>query len=270
MWRNCAIVGIIAGIVSACFDWHTMHWGAKDALQSAIHPEYAIVAGNNGLMAISMLIDFIYALFVALAICGFGWLCRWCFIWHKQKSHPPIAPIAGFLWRFGDFGWKLVVIVVYPFLVLAIGVGFYYEVLPQLLEKALTVADLEKGLAQAPIRGSGTFRLGNMNVPYTSVINGHHGVMQVRLPDGSERSTNFDIITYPSGKVVYHYFFSDGSTHDYETTLAELIKEDSTADRIDITTPTSAPAPTPRVERALPVFSPTQTPHRKHHPSPRD
>src|SRR5260370_515237 len=268
MWRNCAIVGIIAGIVSACFDWNTMHsvWG------QTVHPEYAIVAGNNGLMAISILIDFIYALFVTLAICSFGWLCRWCFIWYKRKSHPPITPIAGFLWRFGDFGWKLVVIVAYPFLVLAIGVGFYYEILPQLVEKAIKplpptttatpgaapttgpkVVDIERELEKGPIHGSGTFRLGNMDVPYTSVINGHHGVVQVRSPDGQERSINFDIITYPSGKVIYHYYLPDGSTSDYETTLSDLMKGNST----DITTPTS----TPRVERAIPVFIPTPTRH---------
>jgi hypothetical protein len=86
--------------------------------------------------------------------------------------------------------------------------------------------------------------------------------MQVRLSDGQERSINFDIITYPSGKVIYHYYLPDGSTYDYETTLSDLMKGNST----DITTPTS----TPRVERALPVFSPTPTSHRKYHPTPRD
>jgi hypothetical protein len=277
MWRNCAIVGIIAGIVSACLEWNTMRsdWGQLS------HPEYAIVARNNGLMAISLLIDFIYALFAALAICSFGWLCRWCFIWYKRKSHPPTTPIAGFIWRFGDFTWKLVAIIAYPFLVLAIGVGFYYEVLPQLLEKPIRallptttatpgpaptteakVVDIERELEKGPIHGSGTFRLGNMDVPYTSVINGHHGVMQVRLSDGQERSINFDIITYPSGKVIYHYYLPDGSTYDYETTLSDLMNGNIT----DITTPTS----TPHVERALPVFSPTSTPHRKHHPTARD
>jgi hypothetical protein len=280
MWRNCAIVGIIAGIVGAYFDWNNMHsdWGQR------LHPEYAIAASNNGLMAIAMLLDFLEYFFAALAICGFGWICRWLFIWRKQKEHPPTTPIARSLWRFGNFGWKLVVIVAYPLLVLTIGVGFYYEVLPQLLEKALKpltatttatptatpttepkVVDIEKELEKGPIHGSGTFRLGNMDVPYTSVVNGHHGVMQVRMPDGSERTINFDIITYPSGKVIYHYYFSDGSTYDYETTLADIMRDNSTADRTDITTPTS----TPHVERALPVFSPTATPHRKHHPSPK-
>jgi hypothetical protein len=27
---------------------------------------------------------------IALAVCGFGWICRWVFIWRKQKNHSPI------------------------------------------------------------------------------------------------------------------------------------------------------------------------------------
>jgi S1-C subfamily serine protease len=80
MWRNCAVVGIIAGIVSAWYDWYLMH----------SRPEYTLVANDIQLITIAMVADFAIALLIALAVCGFGWICRWVFIWRKQKNHSPI------------------------------------------------------------------------------------------------------------------------------------------------------------------------------------
>jgi hypothetical protein len=87
-----------------------------------------------------MLLDFVWALFAVLSICWFGWICRWCFIWHKQKDHPPITPIVGSLWRLGDFGWKLFLIAGSLFLLLAIAIGSY-ALLPMLVQKSLTFSN---------------------------------------------------------------------------------------------------------------------------------
>jgi len=74
MWRDCSILGIITGIVNACFDWYTFQ------NPPLYHPEYAIVANNLRLMGTAMLLDFVWGLFAVLGICWFGWLCRWLFI----------------------------------------------------------------------------------------------------------------------------------------------------------------------------------------------
>jgi hypothetical protein len=47
------------------------------------------------------------------------------FIWSKENSHPPIAPITGFLWRLGDFSWKFALVVACPILMVTIGVVFF-------------------------------------------------------------------------------------------------------------------------------------------------
>jgi hypothetical protein len=79
MWRHCAFMGVIAGIVSASFDYYSIHseWNQK------LHPEYAILVNNIGLMATAMLLDFVLYVSGALGICWFGWLCRWAFVWSK-------------------------------------------------------------------------------------------------------------------------------------------------------------------------------------------
>jgi hypothetical protein len=132
MWRDCAIYGVIAGIVTAFFDWQTMRHGEEWG-----HPEYAAIANNSRLIATAMLLDFFWAFFAVLGICWFGWICRWCFIWRKETEHPPITPVAGALWRFGNAGWKLALVIATPIALLAIAAGFYLQ-LPALLEKALT------------------------------------------------------------------------------------------------------------------------------------
>jgi S1-C subfamily serine protease len=76
MWRNCALLGIISGIASAWLDWALMHSS----------PQYALVANDAQLMTIAMVADFAIGLALALAVCGFGWICRWVFIWRKQKN----------------------------------------------------------------------------------------------------------------------------------------------------------------------------------------
>jgi hypothetical protein len=134
IWRNCGILGIIAGIVSALWDWNLMHW------DQPWHPEYAIVAGNSRLMAIAMLFDFVWGLCATLSIGWFGWICRWCFIWSKEKDHaarPPMTPLVGSLWRLGDFGWKLFLITGSLLVLLAVAIGSY-ALLPALVEKTLT------------------------------------------------------------------------------------------------------------------------------------
>jgi len=83
MWWHCAALGTISGVIGAGLDWYLMHSG----------PEYSTVANNFGLMAIVMVADFAIALLIALAVCLFGWMCRWLFIWRNQKNHPPTAPI---------------------------------------------------------------------------------------------------------------------------------------------------------------------------------
>jgi hypothetical protein len=136
MWRHCAIVGVIAGILTACWDWSTFH----SEWQIRLHPEYAIAANNGRLMATMVLLDFLWAFGAVLSICWFGWICRWLFIWRKQKEHPhpPITPLVRSLWRFGDFGWRLVVIIATPILLLIIGAVVYEFVLPSILEKSVT------------------------------------------------------------------------------------------------------------------------------------
>ncbi len=138
IWRNCGILGIIAGIVTAIFDWQTMHHGEQWG-----HPEYAIVAGNSRLMATAMLFDFVWGLCATLSIGWFGWICRWCFIWSKEKDHPaqpPMTPLVGSLWRLGDFGWKLFLIIGSLLVLLAVAIGAY-SLLPMLVEKTLTFSN---------------------------------------------------------------------------------------------------------------------------------
>jgi hypothetical protein len=133
MWQHCAIVGMIAAIITAWWDWNTFH------NPPLTHPEYAAVANNSSLMATMLLLDFIWVLSGYFAICWFGWICRWLFIWRKQKEHPPMTPLARSLWQFGNLGWKLVVIIATPILLLIIGAAIYIYVIPPVLVRAASV-----------------------------------------------------------------------------------------------------------------------------------
>jgi len=135
MWRDCGILGIIAGIVNAFFDWQTMHHG-----EAWRHPEYAAIANNSRLLAMAMLIDFVWALFAG----SFYLLVRLDLplVFHLEQTErasgePPMTPLTGPLWRLGDFGWKLFLITGSLFLLLAIAIGSY-ALLPMLVEKTLT------------------------------------------------------------------------------------------------------------------------------------
>src|SRR3977135_1271951 len=78
MWLGCAMVGIIAGVLGASYNWTLMHSSLG----------YAPFAHTTRLM--SMILGIILSVLKALAICGFGWICRWLFIWRKQKNHPGV------------------------------------------------------------------------------------------------------------------------------------------------------------------------------------